>query len=109
MWLLRRREYGDRTSAIAHHACLLPVPIEIRPHVGAALSADLADETMLNVGQPDIIGPAIAVDRSRVAAALVGAIDKQPTHAHVAHLGEGDLPGRDRDRSHVVLGLGVAA
>jgi hypothetical protein len=29
----------------------------------------------------------------RVAAAVVGAIDQQAAHAHVAHLGEGDFLG----------------
>jgi len=36
---------------------------------------------MLNVGQPDIIGPAIGADGNRMAAAVVGAIDQQPAHA----------------------------
>ena len=36
-----------------------PVPIEIRPQVGAALAADPANEPMLNVGQPKVIGPLI--------------------------------------------------
>jgi hypothetical protein len=36
-----------------------PVPIEIRPQVGAALAADRANEPMLNVGQPKVIGPLI--------------------------------------------------
>ena len=33
--------------------------IGIRPHVGTALAAGLADETMLNVGQAKVIGPLI--------------------------------------------------
>src|SRR6516225_6685631 len=37
------------------------------------------------------IGPAIATDGDRVRALIAGAIDKQPTHTHVAHLAEGDL------------------
>ena len=37
----------------------LSIPIEIRPHVGTALAAGLADETMLNVGQAKVIGPLI--------------------------------------------------
>ena len=36
-----------------------PDPIEIRPHIGAALAADPANEPMLNVGQPKVIGPLI--------------------------------------------------
>src|SRR6516225_4154888 len=42
---------ATRTLSIAHHAYGLPIPIEIGPHVGAALAADLADETMLYVGK----------------------------------------------------------
>jgi hypothetical protein len=50
MRLLRRREYSDRTSAIAHRADLFPAPIEIRPHIGTALAAGAAGETILDVG-----------------------------------------------------------
>jgi hypothetical protein len=57
------------------------------PH---ALAAGLADETMLHVGQPDIIGPAIAADRDAVATAIVG-LDQDAAHAHVADLGEAEL------------------
>jgi hypothetical protein len=44
----------------------------------------------LNVGQPQI-GPVIAADRARTAAAIVGAIDQHAANAHVAHFAEGDL------------------
>jgi hypothetical protein len=40
----------------SRHGPRSPVPVEVRPQVGPALAADLADETMLYVGQPDIIG-----------------------------------------------------
>ena len=66
-------------------------PVEIRPHVGAALAAGLAHETMLYVGRAKVIGPLIAADRDRVAAAVVGSIDQEPAHAHVAHVAERDL------------------
>jgi hypothetical protein len=45
----------------------------------------------LNVGQPQIIGPAIGADRDRVAALVIGAVHQDATNAHVAHLGERDL------------------
>jgi hypothetical protein len=51
------------TLPIPHHAYLLPVPIEIRPHVGTALAAFPTGEALLDIGQPDSIGPAIAADR----------------------------------------------
>jgi len=34
--------------------------------VGTTLAAHRADETMLNVGQPDVIGPRVAADRDQV-------------------------------------------
>jgi len=61
-------------TTIAHHGRPLPVPIEIRPHVGAALAAGPADKPLFDVGQPEIFGPAIGTDRDRVAAAIVGAV-----------------------------------
>ena len=54
-------------------ACWL-APVEIRPHVCAALAAGLAHEPRLDIGQPGIIGPAVAADGDRVAAAVVGAV-----------------------------------
>jgi hypothetical protein len=76
---------------MANDIDLLPVPIEIRPHVGTVLSAGPADEPALDIGQPKIIRPVVAADRDRVAAAIVGAIDQQAAHTHAAHFGEGDL------------------
>ena len=40
-----------------------------------------------------VIGPCVTVDRQRVAAAIVRAVDQQPAHTAVAHLGKGDLHG----------------
>ena len=80
MRLLRRREHGDRTSAIAHAAHWLLVPIEIRPHVGTALAAGLAHEPAFDIGQPKIIRPRAAADGDRVAAALVG-VNEQAARA----------------------------
>jgi hypothetical protein len=45
---------------------LHPVPIEIRPHVGAALAASLAHKPRFDIGHPEIIGPAIAVFRGNL-------------------------------------------
>ena len=69
-------------SPVAHHPDRCLVPIEVRPHICTALAAGPAGEALLDIGQPDSIGPAIAADRDGVAAAVVGAIDQQPTHAH---------------------------
>jgi hypothetical protein len=57
-----------RNSALAVRRCTerwqdtASVPIKIRPHVDAALAADLADETMLDVGQANVVGPCIRSD-----------------------------------------------
>jgi hypothetical protein len=44
---------------------------------------------VLYIGQSQVIRPLISVDRDAVATAIVGAIDQDAAHAHVAHLGEG--------------------
>ena len=62
-------------------ADLFPAPIEIRPHIRAALAASMADQPRLNIGQPKIIRPRVAADGDRVAAAVVGAIDQDVAHA----------------------------
>jgi hypothetical protein len=39
----------------------------------------------------EFVTPSVRANRKRVAAMVVGAIDQDAAHAHVAHLGEGDL------------------
>jgi len=78
-------------SPKAHLADRHPTPIEVRPHVCAALAADPTGEALLDIGQSGIIGPSIAADRDGVATAVVGAIDQQAAHAHFAHLAKRDL------------------
>jgi len=62
------------------------VPVKIRPDIGAALAAGRVRRTDLQCRSP-----LIAVDRDRLAAVIVGAIDQQTAHAHLAHLAERDL------------------
>jgi len=69
----------------------LPIPIEVRPHAGATMAIGAADESRLNIGQPGIIRPAIAIDRNRMAAAVVSAIDQQAANALGTQVGEGDF------------------
>jgi hypothetical protein len=47
-----------RLLTIAHDTHGLLVPVEIRPHVCAALASGLAHKAGLDIGQPDIIGQA---------------------------------------------------
>jgi hypothetical protein len=52
-----------RSLPIAHRGLRLPVPVEIRAHIGAALAADPTGEALLDIGQSGIIGPRITADR----------------------------------------------
>ena len=70
---------GPRAPGAAP-GCVIVLMCEIRPHVSAALAAHRADETKLNVGQPDVIRPAVTADGDRVAAGVVGAIDDVAAH-----------------------------
>ena len=65
---------------IVHRRGGLPLPIEIRPHIGASLAAGLAREAWFKIGEPDVIGPCVRADRDRVGAMEIGAI-----HQHTAH------------------------
>jgi hypothetical protein len=47
----------ELASVVAHNGHTLFIPIEVRPHVGAALAAGLADKPWLDVGEPEIVGP----------------------------------------------------
>jgi hypothetical protein len=65
--------------------------LPIGPHIGTAPAASLADETRLEIGQSDVIGPSIAADRCVVAAAIIGTVDQEAANASGAHFSEGDL------------------
>ena len=78
---------------MAHHPDRCLAPIEIRPHARATLAAGSAHKPRFDIGQSDIIRPVVAADRDRVATSVVGAIDDQPAHTALAHLGERDLFG----------------
>jgi hypothetical protein len=45
----------------------------------------LANEGRLNIRKPDMIGPAIAADRDRMAAMIIRAVREQAANAHFAH------------------------
>jgi hypothetical protein len=69
---------------IAHHRDGRSIPIEILPHVRASLAAGFAHEPCFQIGEPDVIGPAVSVDLAMMGALVVAAIDQQPTHAAFA-------------------------
>jgi hypothetical protein len=58
---------------------------------GAAPPAFLADKPRLDVGQPQIVGPAVGAEGYGMAAMVVGAVDQDAANDHIAHLAEGDL------------------
>jgi hypothetical protein len=69
-------------------------PVEVRPDLCPALAAGGADKARLDIGKPDLIGPAVCAEGDGMAATILGAIDKDAVHAHIAtHLAEGDLLG----------------
>jgi hypothetical protein len=86
-----QREVGITTpndSTISHAADRpLGIPVEIRSHIGAELPTDRAHEVRFDIRQ------SIGHERDGVAAPVVGAIDQDPAHAAVAHLGKGDFHG----------------
>jgi hypothetical protein len=68
---------------------------KVRPDIGATLATCGADEPMLNIGNPQLIGPSGGAHFDRVAASVVGAIDQNAVAAGSSHLAERDflLPG----------------
>lgn len=65
-----------------HVPALRLVPLEVRPKFSAPRAARLANEQLLKIGQPYIIGPSIRIDRGPMAAMVVRAIDQQAANAH---------------------------
>jgi hypothetical protein len=55
--------------------CRPLAPIRMWPDVSALAAANAADKPLLEIGQPNIIGPMIATDRDVVAAMIISAID----------------------------------
>jgi hypothetical protein len=62
-------------------------------HISAALTAGRADETRLDIAEPDLIGPAVAADRNRVAANDSRRNRSARRARHVAQLAECDFGG----------------
>ena len=77
------------------------VPVEVRPHVGAAPATGRASEPRLEFRESYNVGPTVGV-QSNVMAAM--AIDQHAAYTHLPHLAEGDL-----DRPPVGVRRRVAA
>jgi hypothetical protein len=69
-------------------------PIEVRPDIGTLSDTRCANETRLDIGQPDIVRPprtGVGTEPRPMAALAVRAIDQDAAHAGGAHLAEGDF------------------
>jgi hypothetical protein len=73
--------YVAGQMALLLNGRLLQRPVEIRPHLGAAVAASGADELRLQIRQPSVIRPLVAADRRPMATMIIGAIDQQTAHA----------------------------
>jgi hypothetical protein len=67
------------------------LPMKIRPDISAPLTASLAGEARLDVGQRNVIRPPVTADRGPMAAPEIRAIDQETANAGRAHFGEGDF------------------
>jgi hypothetical protein len=66
-------------------------PVKIRAHVGASLTAGLADEPRFQIREPEMIRPLVRANRNRVAAMIVRAINQEAADAGRSHFPEGDF------------------
>jgi len=65
--------------------------MKVGANIRATSAASLAGEPLLQIGQPSVIWPPIAADRSPMRAMIVRAIDQETVHAGGAHFSQGDL------------------
>ena len=69
------------------------IPVKVRPDISAALGASRAEETILDIADPEIIRQLVSNHCYVVAASIIAAIDQDAAHAGFAHFAEGDLLG----------------
>jgi hypothetical protein len=75
------------------------IPVEIRADISASLAANLAGESGLDIGQPNVILPLVAADRGPMAALVIRATDQQTAYTGSAHFGEGDFLAGELEHS----------
>jgi hypothetical protein len=71
----RKNRYCDKkrpASTVSGIPGRRPVYRKHRPDIGAAVAASLTGELRFEIGQPDMIGPAIGVDHDRMPPNLKG-------------------------------------
>ena len=59
--------------------------------LAASIATGVADQARLDIGQPQLVGPAIGVHHAVMVAMVVAAIDEDAAHAGSAHFAEGDF------------------
>src|SRR5438874_12522008 len=73
--------------------------MKVRPQIGRPCAASLAHEQRFQIGQSDIVWPAVSDDPSPMAAMIIRAIDQQVANTHFAHFTYRDFL-RTVHRSH---------
>jgi len=67
--------------------------LPVGPHIRTLPAASLAGESLLQIGQPNVIRPSIAANRRPVRAVTIGAVQQETAPAGGAHFGKGDFLG----------------
>ena len=55
------------------------------------MAASLADEQRLEIGQPNVTGPAIGIHDDRMRTSVIAAVDEKPGGARLPHFPESDF------------------
>jgi hypothetical protein len=84
---LDQKDYSYRTGPWLGGLLQASSSLPIGPHIRAAPAASLAGKPWLQIRQPYVIRPSIAVDRSPMRAVIIAAIDQETAHAGGARLG----------------------
>jgi hypothetical protein len=79
---------GKPITRLGQHGGELERPLDPFRTSARAVRADKAG---LDVGQPDVVSPAIGAETSPVTAAVIRTIDQDAAHAGRAHFSESDL------------------
>jgi hypothetical protein len=90
----RKNRYCDKkrpASTVSGIPGRRPVYRKQRPDIGATVAASLTGELRFEIGQPDMVWPAIGVDHDRMRAFVIGAIDEKPGGARRSHFPESDF------------------
>jgi hypothetical protein len=66
---------------------------EQRPDIGTMVATSLTGELRLEIGKPDMIGPAIGIDDDRMRTPVIAAVDQKPGRAGLPHFPDRDLLG----------------